>query len=77
MIFCMLKNDQYKVVDKEFEESDPSCLPTDILTLDYNKLKLEDDMEISCDEKPCNIYLKTACAKVIKAIISKEIPGCK
>ena len=40
----MLKNDQYKVVDKEFDESGPSCLPTDILALDYNKLKLEDDI---------------------------------
>ena len=57
--FLYAKNDQYKVVDLEFEKSYPPYLLIDILTFDYNKLKLEDNMKITYDEKPCKIYLKT------------------
>ena len=54
------------MVDLEFEKNDPPYPSINILTLDYNKLKLEDDMKITYDEKPCKIYLKTVCANVIK-----------
>ena len=63
--FLYAKNDQYKVVDLEFEKSCPPYLLIDILTFDYNKLKLEDNMKITYNEKPCKIYLKTVCANVI------------
>ena len=54
------------MVDLELEKSSPSYPLTDILTFDYNQLKLEDEMKITYDEKPCKIYLKTVCANVIK-----------
>ena len=54
------------MVDLEFEKNDPPYPSINILTFDYNKLKLEDDMKITYDEKPCKIYLKTVCATVIK-----------
>ena len=37
-----------------------------IFTFEYNKLKLEYNMNITYNKKPCKIYLKTVCANVIK-----------
>ena len=54
------------MIDLKVEKSGPSYLSIDILTFDYNKLKLEDDMKITYDEKPCKIYLKTVCTNAIK-----------
>ena len=54
------------MVDLEFEKTDPPYPSIDILALDYNKLKLEDDMKITYNEKPCKIYLKTVWTNVIK-----------
>ena len=42
--FLYAKNNQYKVVDLEFEKSGPPYPLIDILIFDYNELKLEDDM---------------------------------
>ena len=60
------KNNQYKVVDLEFEKSNPLYPSVDFLTFYCNKLKIENDMKITYDEKPCKIYLKTVFANVIK-----------
>ena len=54
------------MVHLEFEKGGPPYLSIYILTFDYNKLKLEDDMKLTCNEKPCKIYLKTVCANAIK-----------
>ena len=59
-----------KVVD--FEECGPSYPLIDILTFDYNKLKLEDNMKITYNEKPCKINLKSVCAYVIKGRCLKK-----
>ena len=48
----------------EVEKNGPSYPPIDIFTFDYNKLKLEDDMKISSNEKACTIYKKTVCVNV-------------
>ena len=66
--FLYAKSDQYKVVELEFEKSDLPEYPlvVDILQFDHKKLKLEDDMKIAYDEKPCHVYSKTVCANVIK-----------
>ena len=37
-----------------------------ILQFDHKKLKLEEDMKTTYDEKPCRIFFKTVCANVIK-----------
>ena len=37
------------MVDLEFEKNDPPYPSINILTFDYNKLKLEDDMKITYD----------------------------
>ena len=37
----------------------------DISAFEYKKLKLENDMKITYDGKPCQIYLKTVCTNVI------------
>ena len=66
------KNDQHKMVNLEFEKNDPPYPSMNILIFDYNKLKLEDDMKINYDEKPCKIYLKTVCANVIKGYHPKR-----
>ena len=55
-----------KVVDLEFEESGPSYPLIDVLTFDYSKLKLEDNMKITYNEKPYKINLKSVCAYIIK-----------
>ena len=62
------KHNQYKVVELEFEKNDPSEYPpvVDILQFDHKKLKLEDDMNKTYDEKLCCVYFKTVCANVIK-----------
>ena len=54
------------MVHLEFEKGGPPYLSIYILTFDYNKLKLEDDMKLTYNEKPCKIYLKTVCANAIK-----------
>ena len=53
--FFYVKNDQYKVLELEFEKTSSfECQPVvDILQFDYKKLKLEEDMKITYDEKPC------------------------
>ena len=37
----------------------------DISAFEYKKLKLENDMKITYDGKPCQIYQKTVCTNVI------------
>ena len=64
--FLYAKNDQHKLVHLEFEKGGSPYLSIYILTFDYNKLKLKDDMKITYNEKPCKIYLKTLCANAIK-----------
>ena len=59
---CDMKNAQYEVVDFEFEKNGPTYPPINVLTFEYNKLKLEYNMKITFNEKPCKIYLKTVCA---------------
>ena len=56
------------MVELEFEKNDPSEYPpvVDILQFDHKKLKLEDDMNKTYDEKPCCVYFKTVSANVIK-----------
>ena len=34
-----------------------------LFDIDCNKLKIENDMKITYDEKPCKIYLKTSSQK--------------
>ena len=72
--FLYVKNDQYKVVELRVEKNGSPYPLIDILTFNYNKLKLEDDMKITYDEKSCKTYLKTV---FTSAVISKEIPICK
>ena len=64
--FLYSKNDQHKVVDSEFGKKDLSYPSIAILAFDYNKLKIEDEMKITYDQKPCKISLKTVCGNVIK-----------
>ena len=68
MWFLVSKKNHDKVVELELEKSSPSYLLTEILTFDYNKLKLEDDMKKTYDEKLCKIYLKTVCANIINCM---------
>ena len=37
----------------------------DISTFEYKKFKLENDMKITYNGTPCQIYLKTVCTNVI------------
>ena len=60
------KNDQYKVVQLDFEKNEPPYPLIVLLTFDYYKLKLEGNMKTTGNEKPCKIYLKTVCANIIK-----------
>ena len=64
--FLYARNDQWKAVDIKFEKNASLYPSIDILTFDYNKLKLEDNVKIAYDEKPCKIYLKTVCANFNK-----------
>ena len=75
--FLYAKNNQYKVVDLEFEKNGSPYPPIDILTFDYKKLKLEGNMKIIYNEKPCKIYLKLYLQTLSRAIILKENPICK
>ena len=56
------------MVELQFEKSDPSEYPlvVDILQFDHKKLKLEDDMKTTYDQKSCWVYFKTVCPNVIK-----------
>ena len=65
--FLHAKDNLYKVVELEFEKSDlPGYLLINVLQFDHKKLKLEDNIKVTYDEKPCWIYFKTVCTNVIK-----------
>ena len=65
IVFLYAKNDQYKVVELEFKKSEYFPPTVDILQFDHKRLKLEDDMKITYDEKPCQVYVKTVCTNII------------
>ena len=64
--FLYAKDDQYKVVELDFEINGPPHLSINILTSEYKKLKLENNMKIPYNGKPCKIYLKTVFPNFIK-----------
>ena len=65
--FLHAKNNQYKEVELEFEKSYlTGYLLINILQFDHKKLKLENNMKITYNEKPWWVYFKTVCARVIK-----------
>ena len=52
--FLHAKSHLYKVVELEFEKSDlPGYLLINVLQFDHKKLKLEDNIKVTYNEKPC------------------------
>ena len=64
--FLYAKDDQYKVVELDFEINGPLHLLINILTSEYKKLKLENNMKIPYNGRPCKIYLKTVFPNFVK-----------
>ena len=83
--FLHSRNDQHKIVDLHiFKKQHVEKYPmTNLFKFDYRKVKLADNFKTHYDEEPCEIYIKTVAANIIKGhhlkvylqIMSSCLPG--
>ena len=66
--FLYSRNDQYKIVDLNiFEKQHTESYPLiDLLKFDCKKVELDDEFKVHYDEGPCDIYIKSVAANIIK-----------